>query len=190
VGPNSLLDVAQTRKLCVALSLKHFMPTNNFSRTLGLAVGLMGSVWFGSLHAAEEPEQKIARLGIGFDQHAHDAAVAAAQADSKSEDRGPRVLSDGVICLPKYFVTEERMTFTTREILTPEGHLAVAKKRYISPVYAKTLGPLSNIYALIYNPLGGWHPNDAEAMTLYLDAEQKRRNTEMKDLLTLDGFGR
>jgi len=138
----------------------------------------------GTLCAAEEADPKLARLGFAFDQRAHEAAVAAANADQESEKHGP----GDVIRLPKYFVTEKRLPFTEREIQTPKGRLELAKKTYLSPVYQKTFGPLSNIYALFYNPLGGWHPNDPEAMALYQDADQMRRNQEMEALMRLDAL--
>jgi hypothetical protein len=170
---------------------EHTVPARCFSQWLGMA-GLMGTIWFGTLCAAEDSRSKIARLGFAFDQRAHDAAVAAdkARADLERENDEQVILSDGVIRLPKYYVNEERMPFNKREILTPEGRLAVAKKRYISPVYAKTLGPLSAVASLLANPLGGWQPNDPEAMTLYYDQDQKRRNAEMKELIKLDAAGR
>lgn len=156
----------------------------------GFVVCLTWIVWFGTPCAAQDPENKVARLGFKFDQRTHDAAVAAAKAASERDDRGPEVLADGVIRLPKYYVNEERMPFNSRDILTPEGQLALAKKRYISPVYAKTLGPLSAVASLIMNPLGGWQPNGPEAMTLYKDEEQKQRNADMKALTKLDAAGR
>ena len=165
-------------------------PVRYYPQWTGFAVCLAWIVWLGTPCAAEDLENKVARLGFKFDQRAHDAAVAAAKASSEREDRGPEVLADGVIRLPKYYVNEERMPFSTREILTPEGQLAVAKKRDISPVYAKTLGPLSAVASLLMNPLGGWQPNDPEAMALYKDEEQKQRNADMKALMRLDAAGR
>ena len=139
------------------------------------------------LDAAGGPEQKTARLGFVFDQHAHDVA-AAGNADPEDKNHGSGVPSDDVIHLPKYFVTEERMPFTTREVLTPEGRVTLANKRYISPVYRKTLGPLAAVAALLMNPLGGWRPNDAEAMTLYEGDECKRRKMETAELMKLDAL--
>jgi len=149
-----------------------------------MAVGLIGSVWFGTLSAAEDAEQKLARLGFAFDSHAHEVAVAAAEGEPEKGKGGP---SD-VILLPKYFVTEKRLPFTEHEILTPRGRLELAKKTYLSPVYRKTFGPLSAVLSLINNPLGGWHPNGPEAMVLYEEAEQMRRNKDMKDLMQLDAL--
>jgi len=155
---------------------------------LVIAAGLLAGVWFGTLSAAETVDEKTARLGFAFDPLGNDAAVTAPVANGEGETLGPGTLADGVIRLPKYIVTGERMPFTARELLTPEGRIAIAKKRYTSAVYQKTFGPLSNIYALIYNPQGGWNPNTPEAMALYEDAEQMRRNQEMKELMRLDAL--
>jgi hypothetical protein len=170
----------------VAVSLKHIMPVRSSRRELRLAVGLLACVGLGMLHAAEDSEQKTARLGFVFDQQAHDAAIARRHAEQEKHDASAQ--ADDVIHLPKYYVTEERMPFTTREILTPEGRVALANKRYISPVYRKSLGPLSAIASLLMNPLGGWRPNDPEAMALYEDDERLRRKNETKELMRLEAL--
>ena len=167
-------------------SLKPIMPTRSSRRELGLAVGLLACVGLGMLHAAEETEQKTVRLGFVFDQQAHDAAIARRQAEQEKHDASAQ--ADDVIHLPKYYIIEERSPFTTREILTPEGRVAIANKRHISPVYRRTLGPLSAIASLLANPLGGWRPNDPEAMALYEDDERLRRAKETKDLMRLDAL--
>jgi len=149
-----------------------------------VAAIFISSVWFGILVAAEDSDKKVTRLGFAFDPKVHDAAISSAFVGVEGENRG----SDDVIHLPKYFVTENRVPFTQRDILTPEGRVQVANKRYISPVYRKTLGPLAAVLGLFMNPLGGWQPNDPEAMVLYEDAERKRRNTETKELMQHDAL--
>jgi hypothetical protein len=147
-----------------------------------MALGVIGGAWFGTLSAAEDSEQKLTRLGFAFDQHAHEVAVATTGVEPGPGKRG----TGDVILLPKYYVSEKRLPFTDHEILTPQGRLELAKKTYLSPVYQKTFGPLSAVLSLLNNPLGGWHPNGPEAMALYDDAEQMRRNKEMKELVRLD----
>jgi hypothetical protein len=91
----------------------------------------------------------------------------------------------GILRLSKYVVTDERVRLEEREMLTSKGRLEVAKPRYLTPMYQKTLGPLIAVATLLANPLRGWTPNAPEAMALYEDDEQKRRNTEIKDLMDL-----
>ncbi|HWL14122.1 MAG TPA: hypothetical protein VNR00_00875 [Opitutus sp.] len=129
--------------------------------------------------ADEEQSPSIARLGFKFDQQAHDAAVAA------EEKRRADLFGDappGVVRLPRYQVTEKGVPLTDDEMLTPKGKLEYAKKRYLAPLYQKTLGPLAAIATLLNNPLGGWAPNAPEAMALYEDEKQKQRNTRMGEL--------
>jgi len=142
------------------------------ARRTGLTAGLISAVWLG---AADEPNTRVSRLGFAFDQQAHDQAVAAANAAPAPEDGR----SDDLLHLAKLVVTEKRT------VLTPGNTrktLELAKKTYLSPVYEKTLGPIAAIAAFLTNPLGGFHANDIEAMTLYENEQQKRRNTEMADL--------
>ena len=171
-------------------SISPKFPMHSFfcPRWAGMSVGLLWAGWIGTVYATEEADKKIARLGFNFDQHAHDLAVAADETNIFSDKNEFAVSPEGVILLPKYTVNEKRMPFTERDILTPEGRITLANKRYISPVYRKTLGPLAAIASLLMNPLGGWRPNDREAMTLYNDAEQKRRNSAMRELFELEAL--
>lgn len=126
-----------------------------------------------------------ARLGFHFDQHAHDAAVAAQHSvGPPSFDTEPP--PPGVVRLPKYVVRDRRIPLEEHDVLTPSGQVDVAEKRYLTPMYRKTLGPLSAVLSLLNNPLGGWNPNAPEAMALYEQDEQIRRNGEMGDLLDLE----
>ena len=154
-------------------------------RWLGGMASLLGCLWFGTLGAAEGSDQKIDRLGFAFDQHAHDVAVAAVL---EKQNTGSLEQADDIIHLPKYIVSEKRVPFVARDILTPEGRVTLAEKRYISPVYRKTFGPLSAIAGLLMNPLGGWQPNGPEAMALYEDDERMRRGNETKALMRLDAL--
>jgi hypothetical protein len=136
----------------------------------------MSSLWLVTLCVAEDADNKIARLGFTFDPKAHEQAGAKENSDSEIQT------DNNVLRLPKYQVTGKRLPFNEREILTPKGRLVLAKKTYLTPAYQKTLGPLSALAGFLANPLGGWQPNDPEAMALYEDVQQKRRNTEMKYL--------
>jgi hypothetical protein len=94
----------------------------------------------------------------------------------------------GVTRLPRFEVRDRRLDLTEREVLTDRGLVDSAKQRYLSPVYQKTFGQLSQLALLYFNPLallGGWHPNDAEAMTLYEQDERLRRMRRSDDLLDL-----
>jgi hypothetical protein len=93
-----------------------------------------------------------------------------------------------VVRLPRYTVTEEPVPLEERELLTSKGRIDVATKRYISPIYGKTLGPLMAVASFLNNPLGGWSANTPEAMSLYADDEWKRRNARTKELNELAEF--
>ncbi len=154
-----------------------------------MAFGLMGSLWIGTLGADEDQDKKLARLGFAFDQHAHDVAVAAANAvPPVGENGSTNASSDDVLLLPKYTVTGKRVPFKEREVLSPKGRLDLAKKTYLTPAYQKTFGLVEAVASLFINPMGGWQPNNPEAMALYEDTEQKRRNTEMKELLNAEAL--
>jgi hypothetical protein len=184
-GRSWLLSFVITRLIMRGSFFPTFLPLAHFIRRWPrMAIGLIGSVLIGTLGAADDSEKKVARLGFAFDPKAHEAAVAAAaNGESASENPGDDPSSSDVLHLPKYTVTGKRVPFNERDTLTPKGKLILAKKTYLTPAYQKTLGPLSALASLIMNPLGGWQPNDPEAMSLYEDAEQKRRNTEMSELV-------
>ncbi len=143
-------------------------------RASGLTVGLLGSLWFGAACLAEETDKNVARLGFAFDQKAHDAAVAASAASAR-----PDGASDDLLHLAKLVVTEKRAPLTANNTLKT---LELAKKTYLSPVYEKTLGPLAAVAAFLHDPKSGFQANNVEAMTLYENEQQKRRNEKMADL--------
>lgn len=124
------------------------------------------------------------RLGIHFDQKAHDAMVAAKKGPKEGGFSEEPHDSD-VIRLPKYVVTDERFPLEEYELLTPKGRVAVAEKRYLTPIYQKTIGPLSAIATFLNDPLRGWRPNAPEAIAIYEDFENVRRKKQTKDLLDL-----
>jgi hypothetical protein len=147
-----------------------------------LAVGLIWGAWSGTTHAAGSSDEKLTRLGFTFDPHAHDAAVAAAGASATADSDAPPI---GVLRLPKYVVTDDRVRLDAHEILTPKARVEFAEQRFLSPMYQKTLGPLIAVASLLANLKDGWAVNSREALALYEDDAQKRRNTEMKDLTDL-----
>jgi len=153
-----------------------------------LALGLMWGATAGAVYADEAPDSKLARLEIRFDQKAHNAAVAAKNT-AAAADRETDVPPVGVLRLPKYVVTEERIRLEEREMLTGKGRVELAKKRYLAPMYQKTVAQIEAVATLLHNPLGGWAPNGPEALAIYEDFQQKRRNEETKDLTELAAFG-
>lgn len=120
------------------------------------------------------------RLGFHFDQKAHDAAIAARAKEGAAFLNEP--VDPDVIRLPKYTVRDKKAWSSDFGMLTPEGKVAIAKKKYLSPMYQKTLGPLAAAAAFVNNVLGGWNPNSREAMAIYEDNEALRRRNEMSDL--------
>jgi len=122
------------------------------------------------------------KLGFHFDQEAHDAALKK-QATNGSVDSEP--VPPGVVRLPRYVVRDKAVPLADHDVLTPKGRDEVAKKRYLSPLYQKTFGPLAAIAGLIMNPLGGWNPNSPEAGAFYEQDEDRRRSSEESDLREL-----
>jgi hypothetical protein len=91
--------------------------------------------------------------------------------------------------MPKVIVREQKKVPPERELLTPQGRLAAAQKTYLSPVYQKTLGPLVQIASYCFQPLtllGGWRPNEAEAMTLYWEDDRRRILKDLDSLIELE----
>jgi hypothetical protein len=156
---------------------------------------LIGLIWagaIGSIQGGEPAEDRVARLRFTFDPQARETAVAAGKAALADEPPAGEFTADDVLHLRKMIVTGSRPQLIERDLLTPKGRLDLAKKVYLTPVYEKTFGPLSQLAAYYTDFLaifGGWHPNDGEAMALYEDDAQKRRNTEMADLMNLVRLG-
>ncbi len=157
-----------------------------------MMIGLIGAGAIGTIRAQEPAEDKVARLRFTFTPQARETAVAADNAASTDEQPAGEFTADDVLHLRKMIVTGRRQQLIERDLLTPKGRLDLAKKVYLTPVYEKTFGPLSQVAAYYTDFLaifGGWHPNDGEAMALYEDDAQKRRNTEMTDLMNLVRLG-
>lgn len=128
---------------------------------------------------ATKPAGRAARLGFTYDP----TVRAAAQAEEKRATLELGPAEPGVVRLPNYEVVERPLIFTEDELLTPQGRVDLAKKRYLAPIYQKTIGPIAAVAGLLANPLGGWRPNSPEALALYYDDDMKRRNGEMRDLV-------
>ncbi len=74
------------------------------------------------------------------------------------------------------------------EVLSAKGEVDYAVQHYTSELYRATFGPLSQVATYYFNflsILGGWHPNEAEALTLHREAERIRINREIKDLIEI-----
>jgi hypothetical protein len=100
----------------------------------------------------------------------------------------PAAGADPIVCLPRLDVRERPVPLRENELLTPKGRLATAKRTTLSPVYQYTFGPLSWAAMLYFNPLAllsGAKPNDAEAMALYEQNEDIRRDREIRELQDL-----
>ena len=169
------------------------MPRPLNLRRSALIIGLVWAGAFGAIRAGEAVEDKVARLRIAFDPHPRATAVAGDRPAFADGPSSGEFAADDVLHLQKMVVAARRQQLIERDLLTPSGKLDLARQLYLTPVYQKTLGPLSQVAAYYFDFLaifGGWHPNDAEAMALYEDDAQKRRNTEMAELISLDRFSR
>ena len=101
----------------------------------------------------------------------------------------PGPVIPGTVILSPYLVTAPRVKLTEKETLTNKGRLALAQKQHITPLYRATFGPLSQLATYYFNwpsILGGWHPNEAEAMTLYRQEERLKMLDEMDSLIRLE----
>ena len=159
-----------------------------FARAGKRGVLLMGLLLCVTRHATGQEmvqSDRLSRLRIPFDQAAH---VAAVQAKAKAAaDR--RLLNEStdpdVLRLPNYTVTDERIDLEPNELLTAKGKVELAKQRYLTPMYQKTLGPVMAIATFLNNPLGGWKSNTPEAMAIYQDFEMLRRKRQLPELTAL-----
>lgn len=148
-----------------------------------LFAALISGLTLTAASAEDVRKDNASRLGFRFDQQAHDAAVA----KQKSRDAifAAEPSDSDAVRLPRYTVTEDRVEFDERDILTPKGELDLAKKRYLKPTYQKTVGPLMAIPGFLHNPLGGFKPNAPEARAIYEDFETLRRKNRMAELTDL-----
>lgn len=131
------------------------------------------------LCGADPQPSTVERLGITFNPPK--------EPDKPVDSEVP--LSPGTVILPKFDVKDSRIKLTQEDLVSPAEKLIEAKKEYISPLYAVTFGPLSQIagyYLNFFSILGGWHPNAAEATVLYVQDARLRKMREFDDLVDLE----
>jgi hypothetical protein len=95
----------------------------------------------------------------------------------------------GTILLPRFIVDDSRVKLTERDVLTEKATLEIAENKYLSPLYRVTFGPLMQIAEYYFSPLSivkGWHPNEAEAMTLYRQDKRLEKLAELDSLIGLE----
>jgi hypothetical protein len=94
-----------------------------------------------------------------------------------------------IVQLPKFVVEARRNVPEAKEMLTDYGRLQFAKKTFTTPLYRATFGPLSQVATYYFNfltILNGWHPSDAEAMTLYRESERVQILADFDELCRLE----
>jgi hypothetical protein len=97
-----------------------------------------------------------------------------------------------VVKMAPVVVWGTRVKLSETDVLTDSGKLELAEKRYISPLYRVTFGPLSQLAGYYFNFLSifqGWHPNEAEAVTLYRQDERLKMLSELDSLIRLETIG-
>jgi hypothetical protein len=106
---------------------------------------------------------------------------------------GLTLWSDEPTVLSPMQVSARPLKLSETEVLTEKGLLEYAKIRYTTPLYRVTFGPLAQLGMYYFNfltILGGWHPNDAEAMAFYHEGERVRIVSEVDSLVSLvDSLG-
>ena len=102
------------------------------------------------------------------------------------------VVAAGTVQLPPFVVRETKVKLTEKDVLTDKAKLELAEKRYLSPLYRTTLGPLSQLAAYYFDwpsILGGWHPNEIEATVLKRQDERLEMLEELDSLIRLETIG-
>ncbi len=136
------------------------------------------------------PKSTATRLGIKFSPPPKETesvrAVVAAQVPHPTS--ADPTLPD-ILFLTPIEVSDKRSGLTERAVLTDKAKLEIAEKKMLTPLYRVTIGPLGQLGAYYLDFLsifGGWHPNEAEAITLYRQEERLRMLGEMDDLIQVD----
>jgi hypothetical protein len=96
----------------------------------------------------------------------------------------------GLLRMPSLVVHEDRHKLTDRAVMTEKEELRLARKTSLSPLFQVTFGPLAQLAEYLQNPLAlftGWHPGDAEALTLARQERRLQERKELGDLLELEG---
>ena len=138
-------------------------------------LALAGTALMGS---DDPPPSAVERLGFKFNPVKEPAAQTTASAPAP----------DGTVVMPNVLVRESRAKPTEEDLMTPAEKLDQAKRENISPLYAVTFGPLSQLASYYFNwlgILGGWHPNDAEALVLHDQNIRLRKLREFDDMVDM-----
>lgn len=133
-----------------------------------------------------------ARLGISFSPPAAKETESAPASVPSFPTGSSEPIAPGIVLLDPYYISGPRVKLSEKQTLTGKGRLALAQKQQITPLYRLTFGPLSQLAAYYLNwpsILGGWHPNQAEAMTLYRQEERLKMLDEMDSLIRLETLG-
>jgi hypothetical protein len=139
---------------------------------------LVLALWSVAALSAQPAPSAAERLAIPY-------VPAPEQAPAAAGDITPAA---GVIVMPKFDVKDDRIRLDNEDVLTNQGILASAKKEYLSPVYQSVFGPivqLGTYYLNFLSLLGGWHPNDTEALLFYQQHERLRKMGEWDDVIRL-----
>lgn len=131
------------------------------------------------------------RLGFAFDPAAKDggSAVVDPRMPPAVSSISPDDMAPGTVILPPFVVTAPGVRLRDEDLLTGEARLILAEKKYLSPLYRATIGPLSQIAGYCNNfpsILQGWHPNEAEAMTLYREDKRLEMLSEFDSMIRLE----
>ncbi len=159
-----------------------------------LTVGLRAGTGTGRLAApAAGAKDALATAHLGFHFEAQPKTTAA-EAGSASRGAAPGPSTRGpVFVMPKMVVSTRREKLSPSDMLTSQGKTELAENTCLSPLYRAVGGPLIQVATYYFDftsILGGWHPNEVEARTLYEEDQRMRRLTEMDDLMKLDTLGR
>jgi hypothetical protein len=143
-----------------------------------------------SIEPAQERTQKLsalpaALLGFKYEKPDPKTPILASTGSSSqsNEDLGE------IVQLPKFVVEARRNVPEAKEMLTDYGRIQFAKKTFTTPLYRATFGPLSQVATYYFNfltILNGWHPSDAEAMTLYRESERVQILADFDELCRLE----
>ncbi len=107
-------------------------------------------------------------------------------------EKAPLPPDPGVIRMKPFVVRGERVRLTDADVLTGAARVKAAEKKYLSPAYRRTFGPLSQIagyFANFLSILHGWHPNAAEAATLLHQEERLKMLNEMDEFTRIEALG-
>ena len=97
-----------------------------------------------------------------------------------------------VVKMEPFIVKDNRVKLTEADVLTDAAKLEIAEAKFLSPLYRVTFGPLNQVAGYYFNFLSilyGWHPNEAEAKTLYRQDERLKMLGELDSLARLEKIG-